>query len=1282
MRNRAACAGVLVFVFLACLCHSHEALDSLSRRNQGSAVASKLQAHVRMHARARASDALRTLPGSSATDVAALNDLFYATSGYLWRNSSRWPLLNDGQHCRAYGIRCDQDLRVTELSLGSNNLVGFLPSSIGHLNALEILNLQSNGIRGPIPDSFGGMTSLVSLDLSFNKLSGGIPASIGNLSSLIYLSFLTNSLSGQVPASFSKLVQLSYVDLSFNQLVGDNIDYFVCPIILLQYLYLSSNEFSTSIPDCLPLLSSLVVLDLSSNLLDRTIPPSICNAVSLQYLYLEGNSMSGPIPDCVGNLRSLVTLSLSSNSFSGPLPSSIGSMRVLEDLSLTSNSFSGPLPQTLYSLQSLRILYLSDNSFEGTLDKNIGNLTSLTDINVAMNLFTGTFPVEISKLVNLHTITAFSNLFGGALGVDFSNLTLLRRFDVSLNKFTSIELSSLSHIQSLVVLNLALNSFSGNLDDSLFRNWDNMNIVDLSYNNFSGRIPSSFCACTGIVVANFAGNYFSSISACPQPMSSLRILSLASNNLSFFPWRNLSSSFPFLLTLDLSFNRINGTFDDIQDFLRKHETVQSLDVSDNLLVGSFPLNPCNVLSRTLNVIDLGGNTITDMGKLLVQNSDHDSIVICDTTNSFLYSLEMDDCGLRTEYVDSINFNESPYVTSQTVQSLLKTWFPGLEVVDLSSNPLLTGPIFDFKTLSVLSVLNLQNTSMIAELDRIDEFISFSSVSIQHGSYSCLQAIAKKNTVNVEIPPEYFSYRNCFCVSGYYGKPPFCQPCMPDQAECPGFLSVDSSSIADYGISVWNYSGWISAKRGWWITPPCDEVSQLLGSCAAVDFLRCSHFGTDLTPCAGSAENNFFRVCAVGYEERLCSKCSDSYFNFHGLCFQCPTGGYLVAFGIVIVFIFVVLIAICLVIGSDSSGLFKVLVFFLQMLYAIDVPLPRSLALVSSSASSPFTIPGPECFFDNWTLISEFIASLVLPFLASLCVLLVYVVGNVFFAPLLRRSNSHIMWNHRCIRAVVAIFFIMYFPTSETAISSLMCDHDPGLHQDYFSQRPYEQCNNTFRYICATVVVVYVLLAPVFLALYVKARVLAGDAPSALARRKIFNILFSSYRDGSRYWELVITLRRVLLLFAFLLIPTTSVFSPLMISSIFAASLVFQVLFMPFRLQIDNGAEVIGLSILLVNLCVSQSFRAASVSNGEDVGVALFCVNLLFVLSVFGILVYQLTYAIMHPNRTSSAKMSMSMSYTLNQPLIVGSDKSSSDADVDCQNEIEMVNQDARGSPRL
>lgn len=113
--------------------------------------------------------------------------------------------------------------RLTELCLQCNQLSGALPSGLGRLADLTILDLTNNpGIKGPLPRELGGLTKLRELHITNTGISGSIPASLGDLASLETFEASGSKLSGCVPAKMGRLPALDdhMINLSSTQITG------------------------------------------------------------------------------------------------------------------------------------------------------------------------------------------------------------------------------------------------------------------------------------------------------------------------------------------------------------------------------------------------------------------------------------------------------------------------------------------------------------------------------------------------------------------------------------------------------------------------------------------------------------------------------------------------------------------------------------------------------------------------------------------------------------------------------------------------------------------------------------------------------------------------------------------------------------------------------------------------------------------------------------------------------------------------------------------------------
>lgn len=84
---------------------------------------------------------------------------------------------------------------LEELNISNNKLIGALPSEIGKLTNLKVLNASNNLMTG-VPAEIGHLPNLEVLDLSNNQLTG-LPNELGQLSKLKILNLSGNDYSEQ-----------------------------------------------------------------------------------------------------------------------------------------------------------------------------------------------------------------------------------------------------------------------------------------------------------------------------------------------------------------------------------------------------------------------------------------------------------------------------------------------------------------------------------------------------------------------------------------------------------------------------------------------------------------------------------------------------------------------------------------------------------------------------------------------------------------------------------------------------------------------------------------------------------------------------------------------------------------------------------------------------------------------------------------------------------------------------------------------------------------------------
>ena len=167
-----------------------------------------------------------------------LTFLYLATNGDNWTNNSGW--LETNTPCSWFGVSCE-GRQVIGLRLVSNRLAGLLPSRLGGLEAIDVLNLGDNQLRGSISSELGNLTALRVLILGDNQLTGSIPSRVGNLTNLRILALRNNQLRGSIPSALGTLRLLTALNLSGNQLTG-GIPSELGNLLALNFLFLHDNQ--------------------------------------------------------------------------------------------------------------------------------------------------------------------------------------------------------------------------------------------------------------------------------------------------------------------------------------------------------------------------------------------------------------------------------------------------------------------------------------------------------------------------------------------------------------------------------------------------------------------------------------------------------------------------------------------------------------------------------------------------------------------------------------------------------------------------------------------------------------------------------------------------------------------------------------------------------------------------------------------------------------------------------------------------------------------------------
>ena len=138
------------------------------------------------------------------TAMAALVALYNGTNGANWKTNTNWlseaPLVSLWDW---HGVTTDENGRVTELALASNDLSGTIPAELGERN----------------------LTKLQRLDLSENELSGAIPLTLMTLSQLSVLDIRSTTLCAPADTAFQAwLATISFQGVVCADNAGHKVD--------------------------------------------------------------------------------------------------------------------------------------------------------------------------------------------------------------------------------------------------------------------------------------------------------------------------------------------------------------------------------------------------------------------------------------------------------------------------------------------------------------------------------------------------------------------------------------------------------------------------------------------------------------------------------------------------------------------------------------------------------------------------------------------------------------------------------------------------------------------------------------------------------------------------------------------------------------------------------------------------------------------------------------------------------------------------------------------------
>ncbi|KAE8681117.1 hypothetical protein F3Y22_tig00111342pilonHSYRG00178 [Hibiscus syriacus] len=456
---------------------------------------------------------------------------------------------------------------LSTLNLSSCNTSEF-PNFVRNLPGLMTLDLSRNKIRFIDADMFANLTNLQELDLSHNS-----PLSFSNINNLtLVLPVLRTLLMSscnitQLSNFLTTQESLTHLDLSNNNIRGRITEQENNWGSNLEILDLSNNLLTTIEYYAW---KNVETLNLRSNLLEG---PLLVPPLSTQVFLISNNRLTGEIPSSMCNIGfDSNTFDLSHNNLSGAIPKCMAYAKLVR-LYLQTNHFHGVIPDFCVEDYMLNSLNLNDNDFEGPVPKSLANCENLEVLNLGNNKINDTFPYWLGTLPWLQVLALRSNHFHGRIsplknGSDFSSLRIL---DLSYNEFSgSLPTSYFKIFKSMMNLSQVQMGYrSSYYEDSVVITMKGIDIelkriltifatIDMSSNRFEGTISETVGNLISLKVLNFSHNHLTGhIPSSLGKMTALESLDLSDNKLAGGIPSQLTD-LNFLSTLNLSENQLVG----------------------------------------------------------------------------------------------------------------------------------------------------------------------------------------------------------------------------------------------------------------------------------------------------------------------------------------------------------------------------------------------------------------------------------------------------------------------------------------------------------------------------------------------------------------------------------------------------------------------------------------------------------------------------------------------------------------------------------------------------